>query len=123
MSPEDPAGDEQLGNAHFALPARYCLPNTLRTLQIRLALGPFVVSFFRDVRPWIWFGLPKPSIYAFQEKRARSLVASIAGLGPTFAILAPIFASRADLINEPYLSELGKLTDAMPELLKQSITK
>jgi predicted unusual protein kinase regulating ubiquinone biosynthesis (AarF/ABC1/UbiB family) len=86
----------------------------VRTLQILWALGPFVISFFRDVRRWVWWGVPKPRTYAFQEKRARGLVTAIAGLGPTFVKLAQVFASRADLINEPYLSELGKLVDAVP---------
>jgi predicted unusual protein kinase regulating ubiquinone biosynthesis (AarF/ABC1/UbiB family) len=86
----------------------------VRTLQILWALGPFVISFFRDVRRWVWWGAPKPRTYAFQEKRARGLVTAIAGLGPTFVKLAQVFASRADLINEPYLSELGKLVDAVP---------
>jgi predicted unusual protein kinase regulating ubiquinone biosynthesis (AarF/ABC1/UbiB family) len=86
----------------------------MRTLQILWALGPFVISFFRDVRRWVWWGAPKPRTYAFQEKRARSLVTAIAGLGPTFVKLAQVFASRADLINEPYLSELSKLVDAVP---------
>lgn len=86
----------------------------MRTLQILLALGPYVISFFRDVRRWVWWGTPKPRSYAFQEKRARRLVATIAGLGPTFVKLAQVFASRADLIEEPYLGELGKLVDAVP---------
>jgi predicted unusual protein kinase regulating ubiquinone biosynthesis (AarF/ABC1/UbiB family) len=86
----------------------------VRTLQILWALGPFVISFFRDVRRWVWWGTPKPRTYAFQEKRARGLVNAIVGLGPIFVKLAQVFASRADLINEPYLSELGKLVDAVP---------
>jgi predicted unusual protein kinase regulating ubiquinone biosynthesis (AarF/ABC1/UbiB family) len=86
----------------------------MRTLQILFALGPYVISFFRDRRRWVWWGTPKPRTYAFQERRARGLVAAIAGLGPTFVKLAQVFASRADLITEPYLSELGKLVDAVP---------
>lgn len=38
----------------------------------------------------------------------------VATLGPTFVKLAQIFASRADLIPEPYLRALATLTDRVP---------
>jgi predicted unusual protein kinase regulating ubiquinone biosynthesis (AarF/ABC1/UbiB family) len=41
-------------------------------------------------------------------------VHQVATLGPTFVKLAQIFASRADLIPEPYLHALGTLTDRVP---------
>ena len=41
---------------------------------------------------------------------------AIIGLGPTFVKMAQVFAARADLIPEPYLSELGKLIDQVPPL-------
>jgi predicted unusual protein kinase regulating ubiquinone biosynthesis (AarF/ABC1/UbiB family) len=52
--------------------------------------------------------------YAFHERRARQVVHQVATLGPTFVKLAQIFASRADLIPEPYLQALGTLTDRVP---------
>ena len=54
-----------------------------------------------------------PEIHA---RRARRLVESIINLGPTFVKMAQVFAARADLIPEPYLSELGKLIDQVPPL-------
>lgn len=54
-----------------------------------------------------------PEIHA---RRARRLVEAIIGLGPTFVKMAQVFAARADLIPEPYLSELGKLIDQVPPL-------
>jgi predicted unusual protein kinase regulating ubiquinone biosynthesis (AarF/ABC1/UbiB family) len=50
----------------------------------------------------------------FHRRRAQRLVARLAALGPTFVKLAQVFSARADLIPEPYLSELGKLTDQVP---------
>ena len=86
----------------------------MRTLRIILALGPFAISFFRDRMRWLWFGAPIVRTPAFHERRATTLVATIAGLGPAFVKLAQVFASRADLIPEPYLREFGTLIDRVP---------
>ncbi|MFN7456277.1 MAG: ABC1 kinase family protein [Gemmatimonas sp.] len=77
-------------------------------------LVPLVVSFIRDRRRWLWFGAPVPRSMAFHERRATTIVRDLAALGPTFVKLAQIFASRADLIPEPYLHALGTLTDRVP---------
>ena len=86
----------------------------MHTVRIVLALGPFLVSLLRDQRRWLWWGAPLPRTAAFHASRAERLVARIAALGPTFVKLAQVFASRADLIPEPYLSRLGTLTDQVP---------
>ncbi|WP_439643321.1 ABC1 kinase family protein [Gemmatimonas sp.] len=77
-------------------------------------LVPIVVSLFRDKRRWLWWGASLQRSYAFHERRARQVVHQVATLGPTFVKLAQIFASRADLIPEPYLQALGTLTDRVP---------
>jgi predicted unusual protein kinase regulating ubiquinone biosynthesis (AarF/ABC1/UbiB family) len=82
-----------------------------RLLVILRHALPLVVSFRRDVRRWLWWGAPLPRTTAFHERRARRLVRSVTALGPAFVKLAQIFAARADLIPEPYLAELGTLTD------------
>jgi predicted unusual protein kinase regulating ubiquinone biosynthesis (AarF/ABC1/UbiB family) len=41
---------------------------------------------------------------------------TLAELGPTFIKLAQVFASRADILPEPYLSEIGALTDRVPPI-------
>jgi predicted unusual protein kinase regulating ubiquinone biosynthesis (AarF/ABC1/UbiB family) len=88
----------------------------VHTLRVIFALGPFAVSFRRDFRRWIWWGTPMPRTEAEHARRARDLVATIIRLGPTFVKMAQIFAARADLIPEPYITELGKLIDQMPPL-------
>ncbi|MFN0097713.1 MAG: AarF/ABC1/UbiB kinase family protein, partial [Gemmatimonadaceae bacterium] len=86
----------------------------MHTLRVILALGPFVISLLRDQRRWLWWGAPIIRTPAFHRQRAERLVARIAALGPTFVKLAQVFAARADLIPEPYLSQLGTLTDQVP---------
>ena len=86
----------------------------MHTLRIILALGPFVLSALRDRHRWLWWGAPARRTTEFHIARAEALVTRIAGLGPTFVKLAQVFASRADLIPEPYLTTLGRLTDQVP---------
>ncbi len=86
----------------------------MHTLRVIIALGPFVISLLRDQRRWLWWGAPIIRTPAFHRQRAERLVARIAALGPTFVKLAQVFAARADLIPEPYLSQLGTLTDQVP---------
>ena len=88
----------------------------MHTLRVLFALGPFAVSFLRDRRRWIWWGAPLPRTAEIHARRARRFVEAIIGLGPTFVKMAQVFAARADLIPEPYLSELGKLIDQVPPL-------
>lgn len=86
----------------------------MHTLRILLALGPLALSFVRDHRRWLWFGRPLVRGAEFHRSRARRLVARVVSLGPTFVKLAQVFSARADLIPEPYLSELASLTDQVP---------
>jgi predicted unusual protein kinase regulating ubiquinone biosynthesis (AarF/ABC1/UbiB family) len=85
-----------------------------RLWTILRRLTPLVLSFIRDRRRWLWFGAPLQRSPAFHERRAHAIVHQVATLGPTFVKLAQIFASRADLIPEPYLHALGTLTDRVP---------
>jgi predicted unusual protein kinase regulating ubiquinone biosynthesis (AarF/ABC1/UbiB family) len=86
------------------------------SLKILLALGPLVASVFRDRRRWLWWGAPSVRSTEFHRRRARTLVERITALGPTFVKLAQVFASRADIVPEPYLGELGTLVDAVPPI-------
>ena len=47
----------------------------------------------------------------------------IAGLGPSFVKMAQVFAGRADLLPEPYLSAISTLADRVPEVPAQAIER
>ncbi len=81
-----------------------------RVVAILARLVPLAVSFRRDHRRWIRWGGPVSRSESFHARRATQLVRDIAALGPAFVKLAQIFATRADLVREPYLSALGTLT-------------
>lgn len=88
--------------------------DTPRLLGILRHVVPLVVSFIRDRRRWLWWGEPVARDQSFHARRAAQLVNSTAELGPAFVKLAQVFASRADLIPEPYISALATLTDRVP---------
>lgn len=75
---------------------------------------PLVISFRRDFRRYVKWGKPVARTGEFHTRRSQQIVRSIARLGPAFVKLAQIFATRADLVPEPYLSALGTLTDRVP---------
>lgn len=83
----------------------------MRALVIVGRLFPIFISILRDFRRWIWWGGPSPRSREFHERRAARFVDTITGLGPTFVKMAQIFAARADLIPEPYVSRLSALQD------------
>ena len=86
----------------------------LRTLIIVWRLLPLCVSFRRDFRRWIVAGAPLERDESFHARRAAALVHALVSLGPTFVKLAQVFASRPDVVPEPYLSALGTLVDRVP---------
>ena len=85
-----------------------------RTLVIAWRLLPLCVSFRRDFRRWIVTGAPLERDENFHGKRAAALIHALVSLGPTFVKLAQVFASRPDVVPEPYLSSLGTLVDRVP---------
>ena len=88
----------------------------LRGSQIFVTLIPFVVAFLRDRRRFVLLGRPVNRKPGHHERRAQRLVASVAGLGPTFIKLAQVFSARADLLPEPYLMAIGTLQDQVPPI-------
>ena len=88
----------------------------MRALVVIWRLLPFVIGFLRDRRRWLIVGRPRQLTPAMHAARAHRLTATVAHLGPTFIKLAQVFASRADILPEPYLGELGTLTDRVPPL-------
>jgi len=85
-----------------------------RAAVIFWRLLPFLVAFLRDRRRWIILGRGVARTPEDHRRRAERLTATIAALGPTFIKLAQVFSARADILPEPYLSEIGKLQDRVP---------
>src|SRR5688572_4192666 len=85
-----------------------------RTFVILRALGPFVFAFWRDRRRWLLFGGPRVVAPEVHQRRAVRLTNTIARLGPTFVKLAQVFSARADILPEPYLTEVSRLQDQIP---------
>jgi len=94
--------------------ARETVRDAARVAVIVGRVAPLLISFRRDFRRYVKWGKPVPRSYEFHQRRANRVVRSIAELGPAFVKLAQIFATRADLVAEPYLSALGTLVDRVP---------
>ncbi|MDX2193492.1 MAG: AarF/UbiB family protein [Gemmatimonadales bacterium] len=88
----------------------------MRLLLVFARLLPFILAFARDRRRLLLLGGPARRTEADHRARAKRLVRTLAGLGPTYIKLAQLFASRADILPEPYLGEIATLTDAVPPL-------
>src|SRR5687767_13751970 len=85
-----------------------------RTFAIVRGLLPFVIAFVRDRRRYLFFGGGRRVSPEQQLRRAQRLTNTIAHLGPTFVKLAQVFSARADILPDPYLTEIGRLQDQMP---------
>lgn len=85
-----------------------------RSLTILVRLVPYMVAFLRDRKRWILLGRPARRSSRTHRKRAQRLTSTLAGLGPTFIKLAQLFSARADILPEPYLTEIGSLQDRVP---------
>ena len=86
----------------------------MHTFRIALAFLPLALSFRRDFRRWLLWGRPAARTAEFHRRRAQRLTDTVTRLGPSFVKLAQVFASRADLVPEPYVSALGQLLDRVP---------
>ena len=85
-----------------------------RSLSVVTRLLPYVVAFLRDRKRWILVGRPARRSERHHDRRAARLAGVIAELGPTFIKLAQLLSARADILPEPYLTEIGKLHDQVP---------
>jgi predicted unusual protein kinase regulating ubiquinone biosynthesis (AarF/ABC1/UbiB family) len=99
------------------------IASAMRTAYVLFRILPLFFSFRRDVRRWIFFGGTATRTPAFHRRRAERLVATIAGLGPSFVKMAQVFAGRADLLPEPYLSAISALADRVPEVPAEAIER
>jgi len=90
------------------------LRGVARTISVLLRLTPFAIAFLGDRKRWIIVGLPAVRDVGHHEHRAEQLRNRLAKLGPTFIKLAQLLSARADILPEPYLSEISKLQDQVP---------
>jgi predicted unusual protein kinase regulating ubiquinone biosynthesis (AarF/ABC1/UbiB family) len=88
----------------------------VRALVVFGRLFPFVLAFLWDRRRFLVVGRPRRRDAERHRKRAERLTRTLADLGPTFIKLAQVFAARADILPEPYLSAIATLTDQVPPL-------
>jgi len=88
----------------------------VRALVIFGRLLPFVLAFMWDRRRFFVLGRPRRRDAERHGLRAERLTGTLAELGPTFIKLAQVFATRADILPEPYLSAIATLTDQVPPL-------
>ena len=88
----------------------------MRALTVFGRLFPFVLAFAWDRRRYFIVGRPRRRDAERHRRRAERLTRTLAELGPTFIKLAQVFAARADILPEPYLSAIGTLTDRVPPL-------
>lgn len=94
-----------------------------RFAWVLLRLVPFLIAFLRDRRRWIVVGRPARRRPGHHERRAARLVGTIAALGPAFIKLGQMFASRADILPEPYLTAVGTLRDQVPPASPDAIVR
>ncbi len=93
----------------------------VRTVSVLLRLSPFAIAFLRDRKVWIVFGRPAKRSPGHHQRRAERLTGRLARLGPTFVKLAQLLSSRADILPEPYLSQISTLQDQVPAVPVQGI--
>ncbi|SVE56493.1 uncharacterized protein METZ01_LOCUS509347, partial [marine metagenome] len=86
----------------------------IRFVSVFVHMGPFLLAFLRDRRSWILFGRSKKRTAQHHLDRAERLTARLANLGPTFVKLAQLLSARADILPEPYLTEVSRLQDQVP---------
>lgn len=75
-----------------------------------------MLAFMWDRRRFLVVGRPRRRDAERHRRRAERLTETLAELGPTFIKLAQVFAARADILPEPYLSAIATLTDQVPPL-------
>jgi predicted unusual protein kinase regulating ubiquinone biosynthesis (AarF/ABC1/UbiB family) len=85
-----------------------------RSVSVIVHLVPYAIAFLRDRKVWILFGRRAVRTPGQHVRRAERLTAQLANLGPTFIKLAQLLSARADILPEPYLSQIGKLQDQVP---------
>jgi len=95
----------------------------LRIFVVWYRLAPFLLSFLRDRRRWVFAGPPRYVSDDAHRRRAERLTQTIASLGPSFIKLAQVFAIRADIIPQIYVDALRNLHDRVPPFPTSEVRK
>ena len=83
--------------------------STVRTIQVLFKLLPSILALRKDRKKWI--NQEKNQIDSEQfRKNARKVLDTFISLGPVYIKLGQWLSSRADILPQPYLEELSKLT-------------
>lgn len=94
-----------------------------RTISIFVRLAPFAIAFMRDRRSFLVVGRPALRTPEHHQRRAELLSARLAHFGPAFIKIAQLLSARADILPEPYLSEIGKLQDRVPPVPSDAVRR
>ena len=86
----------------------------VRTVSVCWGLAPFAIAFMRDRRSFLILGRPARRTHEQHRTRAERLSMRLARFGPAFVKIAQLLSARADILPEPYLSEIAKLQDRVP---------
>ena len=87
--------------------------STIRTIQVLVKLLPSIFALRRDRKKWIHQEGNEIDLEQFR-KNARKVLDTFISLGPVYIKLGQWLSSRADILPQPYLEELGKLQDSVP---------
>lgn len=85
-----------------------------RSIRVFTALFPFIISFIRDWRGWVFIGAPGRLSQDEHRRRAENLRICFGKLGPSFIKAAQVLAQREDFFPEVYCREFRKLQDQVP---------
>ena len=85
----------------------------LRTIHVLVKLLPTILALRKDRKKWINQERNQIDLEQFRKNARRALDTFIT-LGPVYIKLGQWLSSRADILPQPYLEELGKLQDSVP---------
>lgn len=85
-----------------------------RPLIIFIRIFPFVISFLRDHKKFLFFGEGRELTKSEHKRRAETLTETLSNLGPGFIKGAQVMATRDDILMPVYTRSLRKLQDSVP---------
>jgi len=87
---------------------------TWRLVVVFASFLPLLVTYARDRRRYLLVGGRRDVTPEMQVERARRLLDTLVGLGPTFIKVGQILSTRPDVLPGPYIAVLSELQDRVP---------